>query len=189
MLNPFKSEAERIRFEAEQKRKFAIESGLHNLVSEIYHGYVINYPTWLKNPGDHIVPPIVTKASEIKLRDKKARGTKIKLNGKDFSFVYKDVEYAYYREGKEYGLYGVLEVSLGNQKVIEVSEMAEYGQLSVQYYPIGVNAFIEGVWMDDLRQLKEAIDATESERQKVLELKRLENPQEISRLKRDFGIK
>lgn len=171
------SEAKRIRDLAEKKKEQAMKSGIPQLVDGLYHDSIHYYPSWIKHASRDSVPEIVTDAREI--NDKKSGDKYLLLimNGREYKFTHSEGSY-------EDIYWGDLQMFLNNERVLHVNEGVSYNEWGTDYLPNSVDAFIEGDWANDFEELKDQIKKAEEERKR----KEFENPGDIEKLKKSFGI-
>ena len=175
------SEAARVRKQAEKIKREAMDSGIPQLISELYHGNICSYPSWIKHNSRDYVPSIVTEAEEVKNKDSSKNRIRIKMNGNTYEFKYS--EHYSYAPGDE-SSYGNLEMWLDDRKVAHINESVSHDEWGSNHSVFSVDAFISGGWVNDFSELKSAIKKAEADRKK----KEFEDPEEVKRLKTNFGI-
>ena len=155
----------------EKAKQLKLDEIIVDLYDEIQH-----YPSWINRPNSQdSVKEIVSEAKyldedsdqmEIVFRDKKyVFKNKEKISEMDSSSCYGDVEV--YSEGK---------------KVFAVTKHAEYNPYACTWKPLSIEAFIEGDWIDDIREMYSLVKKqNESKKAKQYQA-------ELERKKKDFGL-
>ena len=181
------TEAHRVQGEVKKIKKIAEDKQVKELVSDLYFNSIKYYPHWLKNNqiGDH-VSSIVSNAIE-----RKENGTKkdhdneiigITLNGNDYKFIFRESSFS--TPDGEWNTHGLLELFSGNKKILAINASLEHSDYDSNWRPFGIEAFIDGDWMDDFHALK---NAKEKDYKEWL-LKEAEDPNKTNKLKQNFGI-
>ncbi len=120
------------------------------------------------------------EAKEIKNEHKK-NGINLIINDNQYKFLYEEQHSSIF--GDEYS-YADLELYLNEEKILHINESIDFGEYYTSYSPISVDTFIKGDWVKDFEELKNEI-----EKEKELSKKKdFENPEEIEKLKKNFGI-
>lgn len=142
-----------------------------------------HYPTWFKNSRNRTYTPIITDARELEKENRnnnKWRKWQITLKGNNYIFAFKE-DYASYGsfipQGFS-GIYGTFEVYYNNKKVLGLGMFYK----SENWKASGIEAFIEGDWIEDFKELYEANKKAHEEDLKNL----LRKP--ADKLKENFGI-
>ncbi|ODS34494.1 MAG: hypothetical protein SCARUB_00370 [Candidatus Scalindua rubra] len=167
-------EAKKDRKEAEKRRKKAKMMGIPELISGLYHDNIKYYPSWINHSREY-VPTIVERAHKQEDGYNKEK-VEIVLNNKICLFKYQKPLITDY---------GQLKLYIDGKKVFAVSEEEYHDEYYDNYHPILVDAFVEGEWINDFQQLDKQIKILEEKRAK----EGFENSAEISKLKKDFGLK
>ncbi len=111
-------------------------------------------------------------------RDKEI--TEITLNGKDYMFVFQESSFS--TPDGEYHTHGLLELFSGDRKLLAINASLEYSRFLSEWKPFGIEAFIDGDWIEDFRALKKVKQKDERERA----LKEAEDSDRTAKLKKDF---
>ncbi len=175
--NAVQSEAERIRDLAEKKKDQAMKSGIPQLVDALYHDSIRYYPSWIRHTPRDSVPTIVTEAKEVDEKQSREECILLMMNGREYKFIHSTGNH-------EDSYWGDLEMFLNEEKVLHVSESLSEKEWGTEYYPNSVDAFIEGAWIKDFEILRDEIKKAEEEQKR----KEFENPADIAKLKKSFGI-
>ena len=171
-----------------KKRKGIAENKkIKELISELYFSEIEHFPSWIKTEHNHeYVPSIITEATERKEKgakgDRDKKITEINLNDKKYKFAFQENSFS--TPDGEYNTHGLLELFAGDKKVLAINVSLEHSDYDSTWSPFGIEAFIDGDWIDDFHALKKAKSRDDRERA----LKEAENPEKAKKLKRDFGI-
>ena len=184
------TEAYKIQEEVKKRKMVAENKKVKELISELYFSTIEHFPSWIKTDHNReYVPSIISKATERKEKGAKgAKGdndkkiTEIILNGRDYKFAFQENSFS--TPDGEYHTHGLLELFIGNEKVLAMDMSLEHSDYDSKWNPFGIEAFIDGDWIDDFSALKKAKQQDEKERA----LKEAENPEKTEKLKKDFGI-
>jgi hypothetical protein len=175
------SEAARIEEEVRKRKKIAEDKGVKDLITRLYFDYLEYFPSWIKNHNDH-VPSLIDSAISEKKGEKEI--TIISFKDKKYRFDFS--QHSFYAFD-EYCTHGLLELFSEDKKLVAInlSEVySEYG--GSDWRPFGVEAFIDGKWIDDFKYLKGAIQKNEELREKKMAM--ANEPKRIKKLKDDYGI-
>ncbi|EKD46972.1 MAG: hypothetical protein ACD_66C00276G0009 [uncultured bacterium] len=180
------TEAYRVHQEVEKKKNLAKEKKVDELISELYFENITYYPSWIKHEDRSYVPAIITSASESKEKGKKDERDKkiinITLNDKKYKFAFEENSFS--TPDGEYNTHGLLELFDGDKKVLGLDVSLEHGDYDSTWSPFGIEAFIDGDWIEDFRSLKKQKIKDDKERA----LKEAENPEKTKKMKDNFGI-
>lgn len=170
-------ETARVEKEVEKRKQKAKDLGIPKLFEGLYFHKIIHYPSWITHSRGY-VPALVTNAA--RLDD---RSIQIILEGKKYIFRFEERRFS--TPDGESHRHGLLEVFQNDQRVLALDAAFEYER---EYDPdwavFGVEAFIEGEWLNDFTKLEKQIEINKEEREK----KQREDPTRLEKLKRDFGI-
>ena len=178
------TEAYKVQKAVAQKKKIAEDRGLKELVGGLYFGEIEHYPSWIKNDNREYVPAIVTKSVEEDIKDNEdiKKIVKITLNSKEYKFTFSESSFS--TPDGEMHNHGKLTLFSGTKKVFVINASLDDNDYDFDWRPFGIDAFIEGDWIEDFQSLKEAKQKAEKDRS----IKRAEDPEKIEKLKQDFGI-
>lgn len=181
------TEAHKIQEEVKKRKQVAEDKKIKELVSELYFSTIEHFPSWIK--ADHnreYVPSIISKTTERKEKgakgDRDKKITEITLNGKEYKFAFQENSFS--TPDGEYNTHGLLELFIGDKKVLAINASLEHSDYDSKWSPFSIEAFIDGNWIDDFHALKKAKEKDERARA----LKEAEDPEKAEKLKRDFGI-
>ncbi len=147
----------------------ALEEGIPQLINRLYFSDIRYYPGWINIPdGRRYVPEAVTLSTS-GIQDSKEK-VEFTLNGHQYSFLHNqpnlnigDTSY-------------LLELWKGGERV-----MAIRGHLR---YINSIEAYIKGDWVEDFKKLEKEIAELEIKEEKY----EAENPEEVQKLKKNFGL-
>lgn len=180
------TEAHRVQQEVEKKKNLAKEKKINELISELYFDNITYYPSWIKHEDRSYVPAIITSATELKEKgeknDRDKKIIKITLNEKKYQFAFKENSFS--TPDGEYHTHGLLELFDGDKKVLGLDVSLEHGDYDSTWSPYGIEAFIDGEWIEDFRSLKKQKIKDDKERA----LKKAEDPEKTEEMKKNFGI-
>jgi len=180
------TEAYRIYQEVEKKKNFAKEKKVDELISELYFENITYYPSWIKHEDRSYVPAIISSATESKekgeRKDRDKKIIKITLNNKKYKFAFEENSFS--TPDGEWNTHGLLELFDGDKKVLALNVSQEHTEYDSTWSPFGIEAFIDGEWIEDFRSLKKQKIKDDKERA----LKKAEDPEKTEKMKKDFGI-
>jgi hypothetical protein len=176
------SEAARVRKEADKIKERAMDSGIPQLISELYHQDIHYYPSWITHTPRDYVPDSITEATKLKEGKDNKDCILLKMKGQEYKFIYKENFLSVHGDDSSFG---DLELFANDKKILHINETVYYNEWGVDHKPISVDAFILGEWVNDFKELKNEIQKAEELRKKKV----FENPKEIEKLKKNFDIK
>ena len=181
------TEARRIQEEAKKRKRIAEDKKVKELISELYFSNIEHFPSWIKTDHNReYVPSIISKAVEKKEKgdkdDRDKKVTEINLNGKAYKFVFQENSFS--TPDNAWNTHGLLELFANDKKVLAINVSLEHSDYDSTWSPFGIEAFIDGDWIDDFQALKKA----QKEDEKKRALKEAEDPDKTEELKRNFGI-
>lgn len=181
------TEAYRVQEEVRKRKKIAEEKQVKELVSDLYFDAIKYYPNRLKDKQNRdYVSSIVTRATTRgEAGNEGGRGkeiTEITLNGKDYRFAFQESSFS--TPDGEHHTHGLLELFSGDRRLLAINASLEYSRFLSEWKPFGIEAFIDGDWIEDFRALKKAKQKDERDRA----VKKAEDPDRTAKLKKDFGI-
>ncbi len=175
MMNP-----DDIYAEVEQRKERARKLGIGDTVIPLYYNHLKFYPAWTKNSPKWISP---TVSEAVDLGDHKVR---LKINGRSYTFSYSERSVPGYDETFTMG---TLQITLEDQKVFECDVHVDYeDELETKRTPGDIKAFIEGQWIEELKNLLTFVLKHEAEQSRLSEKERRENPEKLMDLKKRFGL-
>lgn len=175
--NTKENEAHRVRKEAEKIKEHAMKTGVPQLVSSLYHEKIRYYHSWIKKTPRDYVPEMVTDSKEVQDKKSGKKYILLTMNGREYKFTHSEGSY-------EDINWADLEMFLDEKKVLHVNESVSYNEWGIDYRANSVDAFIDGDWVKDFKELDKELKKAEQERER----EEFENPDEIAKLKKDFGI-
>lgn len=171
----YKNETERIEAEVAERKQRAQELGVDGLITGLYYNNIRYYPSWIKRGA---VCSLVRDA--VDLKDKRV---KLSLkNGRDYIFSFK--EHGFTMPDGEWVNSGTLELFHNNKKVLSLDMSLENNRTDSQWYPLDIEAFVEGDWVKDFKELEKRIETERQEERR----REQEDPERLKKLKEDFGI-
>lgn len=181
------TEAYRVKEEAARRKKLAEEKGVKELATELYFDDIQYYPSWLKNEkGFAHVSKLVTNATKLESGKKKEERhidvTELLLKDKKYRFEFSN--HSFSLPDGDYANHGLLDLFIDGKRVLGVNLSNDYEGFDPKWKPFGIEAFIDGEWINDLMDLKKAIQMDTKEKA----LMEAEDPDKIKKLKKDFGI-
>lgn len=181
------TEAYKIQEEVKKRKGIAEDKKVKELISELYFSEIEHFPSWIKTDHNReYVPVIISKATERKEKgakgDREKKITEIILNNKEYKFAFQENSFS--TPDGEYNTHGLLELFIADKKVLAINASLEHSDYDSKWSPFGIEAFIDGDWIDDFRALKKAKEQDDKKRA----LKEAEDPEKAEKLKRDFGI-
>jgi hypothetical protein len=181
------TEARRVQEEAKRRKQIAEDKKVKELISELYFSNIEHFPSWIKTDHNReYIPSIISEAVEKKEktgkdeRDKKI--TEIILNDKPYKFVFQENSFS--TPDNAWNTHGLLELFANDKKVLAINVSLEHSDYDSNWSPFGIEAFIDGDWIDDFLTLQKA----QKEDEKKRALKEAEDPDKTEKLKRNFGI-
>lgn len=176
------SDADRVYKEVKKRKQRAEELGITDLIERLYFYKLMYYPHWLKNDRESICS-LVTDAAELEDETKEGTITKttIIINNMEYAFSFKECDFSS-PDGKY--AYADLELAANGKRVLALALSSECSEYGFNWKTFDVEAFIEGDWIEEFRQLKKVMEMEEKERER----KQKESPEKIKQLKEDFGI-
>jgi len=177
------SEADRIEEEVSRRKKRAEESGIRECVMELYYGSLRCYDVWIHNSPESVYPGI--SGFEYVPR----QGVKFTLGTRHYEFHYEEKSQTAF-DGEVYraGMYNVL---CDNQRVLKfrVTISCPEEWYDETHRSAGaIEAFIDGPWVEELKNLGAAVKRHEAAARLTQERKAREDPARLEDLKKRFGI-
>ena len=181
------TEARQVQEEVSRRKKIAEDKKVKELISELYFSTIEHFPSWIKTDHNReYVPSIISRATERKEKgeknDRDKKITEIVLDGKEYKFAFQENSFS--TPDGEYNTHGLLELFVGDKRVVAINASLEHSDYDSNWRPFGIEAFIDGDWIEDFQKLKIAREQDEKKRA----LKEAEDPEKTKKLKRDFGI-
>lgn len=181
------TEARQVQEEVSRRKKIAEDKKVKELISELYFSEIEHFPSWIKTDHNReYVPSIISKATERKEKngknDRDKKITEIILDGKEYKFAFQENSFS--TPDGEYNTHGLLELFTDDKKVLAINASLEHSDYDSKWSPFGIEAFIDGDWIEDFQKLKKAKEQDKKKRA----LKEAEDPEKTEKLKRDFGI-
>jgi|GEM_PF-2918558 len=160
----------------EMKKQMAKEMKIPEMFEKLYHTQIRYYPAWIKdNRFREHVCSLVTDAED--LGDGRI---KIRLKENDYVFAFKK-ENIFNQEGKLY-LRAKMELFLNDKKILGL-HMVNTGQmLATKWRSSDIEAFIEGDWINDFKQLHQQIEVEATKRVKE------DKKEKLDKIRKDFGL-
>ena len=154
------TEARQVQEEVSRRKKIAEDKKIKELISELYFSNIEHFPSWIKTDHNReYVPSIISKATERKEKggkndcDKKI--TEIILDGKEYKFAFQENSFS--TPDGEYNTHGLLELFVGDKKVLAINASLEHSDYDSKWSPFGIEAFIDGDWIEDFQKLNKLI--------------------------------
>ena len=139
-----------------------------------------HYPDWFNNGNKTYVCSDITEAKENTLKDDEEANYCFTLKtGGTFHILLKRTSFF---DGVQYG---DIQLIYNESKVIQVSLTQDLGIDYSEWEPLGIDAFINGAWIDIIENFLDLIDEEKELREKESQ----HSPERIEKLKKDFGIK
>jgi hypothetical protein len=172
--------------EVDKKKQRAKDLGLLDLITDIYMNHVKNFPELIRCNRDY-VPSMVKNFIESKKRWDHTEIV-IELNDKKYTFRFNERNITL-PDGKNFKC-GDLELFFNNEKCfalyLHCDEFEYYGYHSYSWSASEINAFKEGEWIKDFKELKKQIDKQIDVDSKIRSEK--EQTDKINQLKANFDI-
>lgn len=174
-------ELTRVEREVEKRKEKARDCELPRVFTNLYHDNIKYYPSWIRNEHNrNRISSLVTDAVE--LEDKRI---KITLKGKDYIFSF--MQDGFDTPDGEWHTRGKLELYFDNKQILKFTMFEEDKEYYKEWKACSdVDAFVDGDWVSDFRELAQRIPYEKEEREQ--ENKEKEKPEKIKKLKNDFGI-
>jgi hypothetical protein len=171
-----RNSADAIYAKAEDRRKRARSLGVQNLIKKLVPE-VTYWPSWIKNPDSRNALLRVVQGAE--MVDDRIRLT---IDGQSIDFAFKD--HYMTAPGAERSHHANVDVFWQNRRVLGVAMAGDFKHGFETWEPFDVYAFIEGPWIELLRELAEKNEATKREEERL----RREAPDKLAALKKDFDL-
>lgn len=178
--DPKESERASIEKEVERKKERCRKLGVNVFMGKIFNE-ISHYPAWFKNKN---APLEITNVKELEKIEgfKEWNRIQFTLYGNDYICAYEEhLSYAPDPE-PDNEKYGTFELYIKDKKVLSLSMSYSFDPIYSEWKAFGIEAFVEGEWVNAFKKFYEA-----SEKRRAEFLKNLGHkaPDE---LKKDFGI-
>lgn len=185
-------EKAKVEEEVERLKRAAVQKGVLD-IGRLYLKKIRYYAIWYQSSREYVCE-LVTQVRDLgQTSEESWRGTnttksmQITLRGKDY--ILKFTEKPFETPDGESHVSGSVEVYVGEKKVAGIRVFRSYGRFSGgdhDWSVMDVEAFIDGDWLEDFRQLRDRIKEEDEERKKDNE--RRSDAEKTEKLKRDFGL-
>ena len=160
----------------EKKKKVVRAKRIPELLYKLYNNQIKYYPQWIKNDeARQLVCSLVTDAA--RLPDGRI---KINLKGKEYAFLFKKNVFPDHKGNS--CVQATMELFKNDKKVLGLNTSPTNQMTLSSWISSEVQAFIEGDWIDDFKQLQRQIEYETEAREAS------SRHQSIEKIKRDFGI-
>ncbi len=171
---------QRIKDEIDKRIARAEKLGVRQFMGELFND-LQHYPAWFKN--DRGYTPLITDARDLgkEQRDNEEwEKWQITLKGKDYVLAFEKHDPPMPDDDTRY--HGTFEIYLENKKILALAMSCSFDEYSSDFTPFSIEAFLEGEWVKDFKELYDASRKAHADGMKRLEQDRLD------KTKNNFGI-
>jgi len=191
-VKPREEDAASIYEKVAKRQERASDLGVPGMILDFYTKSLQYFPSWIKNPDSSegikkLVPEAICLSDENNFDDRKLQ---ITLKGEKYKIHYKTK--GSFGEGAD--AYGDLKLYKNEKLVFATSFAEDFNEYGSETTPLEVNAFIEGSWINDFKELKEKYEKYSDENLKKFTREtslldgEKESPESLKKLKKKFGI-